>query len=213
MSLRTIRNLIVSKLYTKLNIPVVPSEQTANRPLLPFLTYKFIVSNVKGLGSPVVERELVASADPLFEYDIKEISTDQPLFTISFCAYAGDSMSSSELALAAKQFIECGLYYDLKDAGAVVVNFEAIGDRTVLIVDNYEYRYGFDVIMRSVETSERTVEGMENIILNAVRAYSKAMSQSTLLFDGTAFFDSGMGMDGSRPIIMHDVEINKIIGG
>lgn len=166
MSLRTIRNIIVSKLYNELNIPVIPSEQTANRPFLPFLTYKFIIANVKGLGSPVVERELVASEDPLFEYDIKEIQTDQPTFTVSFCAYAADSMSSSELALAAKKLIKYGLYYDLKDAGAVVVSIEAIGDRTVLIVDNYENRYGFDAVMRSVETSERTVPTIEEINLN-----------------------------------------------
>ena len=34
----------------------------------------------------------------------------------------------------------------------VVVNIEAFGDRAVLIVDDYEARVGFDVILRTTDT-------------------------------------------------------------
>lgn len=166
MSLTTVRNLIVSKLYTKTAKPVIQMEQTATKPAYPFIGYKIIVSDNREPGQPIMERVAVDSTDPLFDYDIKEAAIDQVTATFSFNAYGAKSQDAYELAITAKNFIEHNLYYDLKDAGAVVVSIEAVGDRTVLIETSYEFRYGFDVIVRMVNSAERIVSTIDEININ-----------------------------------------------
>ena len=162
MSLTTVRNLIVSKLYAKTAKPVIQMEQTATKPPYPFIGYKIIVSDNREPGQSIMERVAVDSIDPLFDYDIKETAIDQVTATFSFNAYGAKSSDAYELAMTAKNYIEHNMYYDLKDAGAVVVSVEAIGDRTVLIDPAYEFRYGFDVIIRMVNSVDRIVATIEN---------------------------------------------------
>lgn len=166
MSLTTVRNLIVSKLYVKTAKPVIQMEQTATKPAYPFIGYKIIVSDNREPGQSIMERVTVDSADPLFDYDIKEAAIDQVTATFSFNSYGAKSSDAYDLAMTAKNYIEHNMYYDLKDAGAVVVSVEAVGDRTVLIETSYEFRYGFDVIVRMVNSAERIVSTIEEININ-----------------------------------------------
>ena len=166
MSLTTVRNLIVSKLNTKTTKPVIQMEQTTTKPAYPFIGYKIIVSDNREPGMSIMERVAVTSTNPSFDYDVKETAIDQVTATFSFNAYAAKSSDAYELAMTAKNYIEHNLYFDLKDAGAVVVNVEAIGDRTVLIDPAYEFRYGFDVIIRMVNSAERIISTIEEININ-----------------------------------------------
>ena len=163
MSLTTVRNLIVSKLYAKTAKPVIQMEQTATKPAYPFIGYKIIVSDNREPGQSIMERVKVTSTDPLFDYDIKETASDQVTATFSFNAYGEKSSDAYELAMTAKNYIEHNLYFDLKDIGAVVVNVEAVGDRTVLVETSYEFRYGFDVIVRMVNTVDYIAPTIEEI--------------------------------------------------
>ena len=166
MSLTTVRNLIVSKLYTKTAKPVIQMEQTVTKPQLPFIGYKIIVSDTKEPGQSIMERVTIDSADPLFDYDVKETAIDQVTATFSFNAYGANPSDAYDLAITAKNYIRHNLYYDLKDIGAVVVGVEAVGDRTVLLVTSYEFRYGFDVIIRMVNSADRIVSTIDEININ-----------------------------------------------
>jgi hypothetical protein len=166
MSLTTVRNLIVSKLYAKTGKPVIQMEQTATKPPYPFIGYKIIISDNREPGQSIMERVAVDSTSDDFDYDIKETAIDQVTATFSFNAYGAKSSDAYELAMTAKNFIEHNLYFDLKDAGAVVVSVEAIGDRTVLIDPAYEFRHGFDVIIRMVNSAERIISTIEEININ-----------------------------------------------
>ena len=166
MSLTTVRNLIVSKLYAKTAKPVIQMEQTVTKPPLPFIGYKIIVSDTKEPGQSIMERVTIDSADPLFDYDVKETAIDQVTATFSFNAYGASPSDAYDLAITAKNYIQHNLYYDLKDIGAVVVGVEAVGDRTVLLVTSYEFRYGFDVIVRMVNSAERIVSTIDEININ-----------------------------------------------
>jgi len=166
MSLTTVRNLIVSKLYTKTAKPVIQMEQTVTKPPLPFIGYKIIISDTKEPGQSIMERVTVDGADPLFDYDIKETAIDQVTATFSFNAYGAKPADAYDLAITAKNYIEHNLYYYLKDIGAVVVSVEAVGDRTVLIETSYEFRYGFDVIVRMVNSADRIVSTIDEININ-----------------------------------------------
>jgi hypothetical protein len=153
-------------MYAKTAKPVIQMEHTATKPDYAFIGYKIIVSDNREPGMSIMERVGVVSTDPLFDYDIKETAIDQVTATFSFNAYGAKSSDAYELAMTAKNFIEHNLYFDLKDAGAVVVNVEAIGDRTVLIDPAYEFRYGFDVIIRMVNSAERIISTIEEININ-----------------------------------------------
>lgn len=168
MSLTTVRNLIVSKLYAKTAKPVIQMEQTATKPAYPFIGYKIIVSDNREAGQSIMERVAVTSTDPLFNYDIKETAIDQVTATFSFNAYGAKPADAYDLAITAKNYIEHNMYYDLKDIGAVVVSVEAIGDRTVLIDPAYEFRHGFDVIIRMVNSVDRIMNTIEEANFNII---------------------------------------------
>jgi len=161
MSAETVTKLIVKRLHEILNLPVVPTDNVGKKPAYPFLSYKITTARSSPGGQPIMVEELVASTNPLFEFDIKETAIEQPTFTISFMAYAAAAFDASGLAQLALDTVNHALYYELKDVNAVVVSIEAVGDRTALIVDNYEYRYGFDAIIRITTEASRIVETME----------------------------------------------------
>lgn len=166
MSAATVTKLIVKRLHEILNLPVVPTDNIGKKPDYPYVSYKITTARSKTEGQAIIESELVASANPLFEFDIKETAIEQPTFTISFMACDADSFGSIDLAQKALNAVETGLYYELKDINAVVVSIEAVGDRTIQIVDHYEYRYGFDPIIRITTETSRIVETMEEININ-----------------------------------------------
>ncbi|MBC3889513.1 hypothetical protein GH810_14460 [Acetobacterium paludosum] len=162
MSAVTVTKLIVKRLHELLNAPVVPTDNVGDKPGYPFLSYKITTARIKPNGQPIMERELIASVNPLFEYDIKETAIEQPAFTISFIAYAAAEFDAIGLSQMALDTLNHNLYYELKDINAVVTSIEAVGDRSVLIVDNYEHRYGFDAIIRITSEASRIVETIEN---------------------------------------------------
>lgn len=163
MSAETVTKLIVKRLHEILNLPVVPTDNVGKKPEYPYASYKIITARGKTEGQPIIESELVASANPLFEYDIKETAIEQPTFTISFMAYAAAAFDASGLAQMAQDGLKHSLYYELEDINAVVVDTTDVADRTALIVGNYENRYGFDAIIRITTEASRIVETMEVI--------------------------------------------------
>lgn len=163
MSAETVTKMMVKRLHEILNLPVVPTDNVGKKPDYPYVSYKITTARGKMEGQPIIESELVASADPLFEFDIKETAITQPTFTLSFMAYAAAAFDASGLAQMALDTINHSLYYELQDINAVVVSIEAVGDRTIPIVDHYEYRYGFDAIIRITTEASRIVETMEEI--------------------------------------------------
>lgn len=166
MSLTNIINLLVLELHNKFSIPVVQIEQVSEKPAYPFLGYKIITSNIKESGQKIIINELIPSTDINFTSDIKQTATEQIKFTVSFSAYCTTQMAAVELSTLVKNFIEFEMYLDLKDVGAVIYNIAAIGDRTILLSNEYEYRYGFDVIIKMINTSTRVIKTVEQIIIN-----------------------------------------------
>ncbi|MEA4805086.1 LIC_12616 family protein [Acetobacterium wieringae] len=162
MSAETVTKMIVKRLHEILNLPVVPTDNVGKKPDYPYVSYKMIVARSES-GGEIMESELVPSADPLFEFDIKETAITQPTFTLSFMAYAAAAFDASGLAQMALDTVNHSLYYELQDINAVVADIGVVGDRSIPIVDHYEYRYGFDTIIRITTEASRIVETMEEI--------------------------------------------------
>lgn len=165
MSVQTATKLIVKRLHELLNVPVVPTDNAGNKPAYPYLSYKVTTPRSKPNGS-ITETELVASSDENFEFDIQETIIEQPTFTVSISAYDETFFSAMELAEEALKAVKTGLYYELKGVNAVVEDTSGVTDRTILIVDHYEHRYGFDVMIRYTDETTLITETIEEFTFN-----------------------------------------------
>lgn len=162
INIQEIINLIALELYNYTGSLAVPSESIGPKPNYPYLAYKvttpYIPPNNQGNYS-IMEVEGV----------ITETVTLQPTFTISVNAYSDDSIECQELIKKAYDWFRHVGYQSLSDINVVVVNVRAFGDRTLLIVDNYETRIGFDTTLRTVDTISREIEAIEEYSFKEVK--------------------------------------------
>jgi len=161
INITKIRNDIVAGLYSYMNIPVIFMQQNKPKPPYPFISYK-ITTPFTNDSQEILTTEKVASSNPNFDYDIQYTRSEQPQMTISITAYSKDIGESENKALEALGWFKfIGRDY-LEGKGIVVVDTTAVQNRDTLIVDDYERRIGFDVILRVKSILTKTVETIED---------------------------------------------------
>ena len=143
----TIRNKIVSGLYKHLNHPIVPADQTANRPPYPFVTYKFVSLYTPEPGFKSIHQQNDLNPDA----DITQVYTEQPTMVLSLTAISKQDIDSADLAQRIRDWFTIQGYDYLKELNIVVVEATAINDRSTLMIDEYEVKYGFDVRIRVLD--------------------------------------------------------------
>lgn len=141
----------------------IEANQVHKKPNYPFATFKVITSYSDEKDGDILVNRKVASDNPIFEYDIQTSKIEQPTMTMSINAYSNDEVEAYELAEKIKNWLEFKGEFYLDANGIVIVNTTDIQNREVLIVDNYECRQGFDLIIRFDRTIERRVETIENV--------------------------------------------------
>lgn len=170
--MREKRNKMIFSLYEYLGILPVPQDRIPTKPEYPYVTYKFIVpyNQFEHQGNYI--NELVPSDNHLFEYDIEERLELQPQMTLSINVYCkgkgDDQMIAYETAKKAMDWFKHTGYQILSDMNVVVVDITAFGDRSILITDSFEVRYGFDVIMRTTDTIKRRIANIEEYSIKEV---------------------------------------------
>lgn len=160
MNYTKIRDDIVKGLQSFLQVPVVPTDNNAKKPKYPFLSYKF-TTIYRSQGGYNIIHSPVPSKNPDFEFDIEITRQEQPEMILSISTYSLDDAESCSLALTAKNWFVHHGYDFLKSKNIIVVDVTPIQDRTILIVDNYEQRLGFDVTLRITDEQKRIIEGIE----------------------------------------------------
>lgn len=170
IDLKDIRNKIVSELYGYVGEPVVNLEQVPKKPPYPFIGYKFTSPYIQARGQGNITTTLEPSTDDRFQYDVVERLDTQPTMTLSISAYSRDKgddiVIAHEVANKAMEWFKHSGYMYLSDNNIVVVSVEAIGDRTILMGDLYEVRYGFDVILRVTDSIDLRYETIEEFNIN-----------------------------------------------
>ena len=159
-----IRNKIIEKMTDMLGFPVIQSNQIADRPPYPFVAYTIISSNTLEKGTGNYLQEVIPSSSAPFKNDIKETLELQPQFFISFTAYAENDFEAEDIAKRAYDLLKFRLYYFLRSIDVTVIEIKNFGNRSVLEVDDYEHRCGFDVRFRTSHRIERTVETVEKVV-------------------------------------------------
>lgn len=159
-----IRNKIIEKMTDMLGVPVIQSNQTEDRPPYPFVTYTIISSNIPERGMGNYLQEVIPSSSAPFKNDIKETLELQPQFFISFTTYAENDFEAEDIAKRAYDLLKFRLYYFLRSIDVTIIEIKNFGNRSVLEVDEYERRCGFDVRFRTSHRIERTVETVEKVV-------------------------------------------------
>lgn len=163
MDYEVIRNAIVSGLYQRLQVPVVPTDTSQPKPAYPFVSYKF--TTLYRPDARVMIRSPVPSEQEV-EYTLRE----QPQMVISISTYSLDEAEAYNLAIQVQDWFKLHGYRYLKDNSLIVVDTTALQDRSILLVDNFEKRIGFDVILRTVHEQKARVESIEAYVLEGEKA-------------------------------------------
>lgn len=175
MDYATIRNGLVSELYQHLQVDVVPTDTTQPKPPYPFVSYKFttlyrpdasVMVRAPVENTPDPESEL----EPDFEYDVEYTLKEQPQMVLSISTYSRDEAESYNLAIQVQDWFKLHGYRYLKENNLIVVNTTALQDRSILIVDNFEKRIGFDVTLRTVHEQKTRVESIEAYVMEGEKA-------------------------------------------
>ena len=160
--LTALRNWLIYELYQYTDeTPVVPQNSPNPRPPKPYYTYNFISPYVRQPAFPaLVMNDVSIDGEDWIRYDRWEL----PTITVSFNTYASDLMTAYDKALHLREYFAMYGYMGLKSEGVIVARMEAVEDRTLLLDEtDYEYRAGFDIILRVVSETSRLIETIEEV--------------------------------------------------
>lgn len=166
MTFQELRKKLVAGLWRYLDRPVILANQVQPEPDYPFgiytVTAPYIPDNTMGdyttrnVGDELaIDRRVMPTAT----------------FSFTFCsanreAEDGTTISGADEAeeladKAAGYFLHVG-YDDFLKLGIAIVDVGQVGDRTMLIIDEADRRYGFDVIVRYTRIDTRMVETIKD---------------------------------------------------
>lgn len=156
-----LKEKIVKGLHAYTGLEVVDTDNNYKRPDKPFYSYKItsIKTNANGEGN--YSEDFPESLDERFKHDYREKVELQPQVVISFNCYSDDIAECLEKTYKAWDYFKHGGNDLLALDNIIVVRTEEITDRTVILGDKYEYRYGFDVELRFLHEIERRRETIE----------------------------------------------------
>lgn len=133
--------IIRKQIYKDTGVLVVPSNTTAKMPPLPFATINTASSYIKDVGREDIS--IVEDAEGL-----KKQHSEAYKFVFSVNVYA----KTDEVAMSLTKTVRSWFYLTgesyLDEMNIVVTDLMNIENRTVFLVDSYEYRHGFDVQLR-----------------------------------------------------------------
>lgn len=153
---------ILQELEDYLSCSVIFADQAAPKPPYPYLTLKVIIDNISNGNHPSITNE--EDGD-----NFKQVATMQNSISISITGYGREFESVERLVKKAHDWFHFIGKKTLKGLGMVVSSVEAIQNRDSLIVDDYERRRGFDVMLRYTSIVKRRSEKLESASLEINR--------------------------------------------
>lgn len=161
MKIQQIKNTIIKGLYQHTKLLVIDTDNNNKKPKHPYYSYKIttIRKNSKEKGNYSYRFE--KSENPNFRNDYVEELSFQPSMVMSVNCYSLDIAECQDNILEAWEWFKLKGKLYLSNNNLVVVDVGDIQDRTVALVDNYEYRYGFDVNIRYLHEFDTRLETIE----------------------------------------------------
>lgn len=143
---------VLKELSECVDVPVIFANQSAPKPKYPFITIKTMTANNPNGNHPSIINENNTDG-------INQTFSAQVTSTISVTALGNEDVSQ-EVQSVHDWFSFIG-YRKLKEKGLIISDVGSIANRDSLIVDDYERKQGFDVLVRYVKVVERNLENIE----------------------------------------------------
>jgi len=146
---------IREQLATDYNLTIIRADQTGDVPALPYVTYK-IISDRKGVGRESVEH--IDGENQLIEQRSQERNA-----TISFNVYGTSHDNAYEMAKQLRKWFEWRGSLFLEEINIALVSVSTVDNRSVFLVDAYDEKYGFDVIIRYIDSDEFEIDYFDKV--------------------------------------------------
>ncbi|MET4562180.1 hypothetical protein ABIA69_003366 [Lysinibacillus parviboronicapiens] len=140
---------------------IIRADQTGDLPILPYATYK-IIGDRKGTGREDVS--YVSKTDALEETRVEERNA-----TISFNTYGTTHDNSFEVATKLRKWFVLGGPLYLDEWNVAIVSISDVQNRTTFLVDSYDEKWGFDVIIRYLDTDEHEIDYFDKVETEIIR--------------------------------------------
>ena len=169
MNSNQVKDLIAIGINTDFSELFIEAEQVHKKPNYPFATFQVIMAHSNEYEHDNIKTERIPNTvDPNFNYDIRKTKVEQPQMTMSINAYSLSAEDANDLAQRIKDWLDFKGDIYLSSNNITVIESEDITQRDILIVDNYERRYGFDVRLRYSRDIDVTIETIENTSIQKV---------------------------------------------
>lgn len=152
------RNKLIAALYRHLNISVIPIDDDGDIPARPYVVYNITRDNGSNGQDSLIQR-VDPETDVLFQAYQNEKEG-----TLSFTIHSEKRDEAMEISYRMKEYFERIGRDIIARAGFAVIEVGTTTDRSVLLQDHYERRYGFDVRVRYLDRSEYPESSIEEII-------------------------------------------------
>ena len=159
--IRTIRKLFVKGLHDELGIITVDTDNNIKKPDYPYFSFKYTTLRQNSIEAGNKTYYFDKSENENFENDYVENISFNTKIIMSFNAYSNDILECQEVALKAWEWFKHKSKTLFSDNGIKVVTVGNIQDRTAFLVEEYEYRQGFDIefrVIHSIENRNETIE-------------------------------------------------------
>ncbi|UPW82326.1 hypothetical protein [Lysinibacillus sp. Ag94] len=153
--------LIRNQLATDTDLTIIRADQPGDLPKLPYATYK-VIGDRKGVGQEDVSH--INKPDALSETRTQERNS-----TISFNIYGTSHDNAYEVATQLRKWFEWGGSLFLEDINVAVVDLTDVTNRTTFLLDSYDEKWGFDVIIRYLDIDEHDVDYFDKVEYEIIR--------------------------------------------
>lgn len=149
MGLEQMRKTVAAGLSKYLGCPVIRSNQNAEPPSYPYVSYTLLTPGGENKGT-------------YGEYDDGTVAKD---FTavMSFTALSNDSTESVELAVGAREWLDYAGSVHLDDNDVIVQSVGNVTNRDNILSVGFEYRNGFDAVFSVTSVLENRIKDAGDI--------------------------------------------------
>lgn len=161
MNIQQLKETIIPPLATFCGVPIVEADQVIEKLSYPHATFKVTSPYLKDNGQA---EETVH--DAVNGYQLRY--TESYKVVISFTAYSLDIDESLDLAQKIRDWFAFYGTDVLESNNIAVVNQTDIQNRDTFIVDDYERRNGFDVVLRVTRELYKDISWIEQTEINGI---------------------------------------------
>jgi hypothetical protein len=158
VNVKELRAVLIPAIKKHCGAPIIMADQMGERPKVPHATYKLTTPYGKAVGQ-AEETGVVING----EYKLQRLSDYKT--TISFTAYAMDDDDSVTLAQEIYDWFSFAGVDVLQSIGVAVADQTDVINRDAFVIEDYERRNGFDVILRVPYQQLKDIEWIDSAVI------------------------------------------------